>query len=189
MGSGPRGRGYRGSRCRPPGGPVRLPVAPLASRRGPRHVPLEGAVSPLHGVARAAQLDRALDLRGAGDGGDLARSRSRPPYRAGKNPLFDGFSQPWSSSTSGCASPRSRPSSTTASRSDGGGSWSSPAPGAGTGMAPLGEGDVRQHRRTRSAGHPANRQLASACGCRLPRRRSRPGGSTRRRREVPRWRQ
>ena len=50
-------------------------------------------MSPLHGVARAAQLDRALDLRGAGDGGDLARSRSRPPYRGGKNPLFDGFSQ------------------------------------------------------------------------------------------------
>jgi hypothetical protein len=42
-------------------------VGPLAGwwrrspkSRGPRHVPFEGAVSPLHGVARAAQLDHTL---------------------------------------------------------------------------------------------------------------------------------
>jgi hypothetical protein len=50
-----RRRGYGGSRCHGAGGPACRVVPLLAGRRGPRHAPLSGAVSPLHGVARAVQ--------------------------------------------------------------------------------------------------------------------------------------
>jgi len=50
-----RRRGYGGSRCHGAGGLAHRVVPLLAGRRGPRHAPLSGAVSPLHGVARAVQ--------------------------------------------------------------------------------------------------------------------------------------
>jgi hypothetical protein len=55
---------YRRCRCHRPVGPAHMASAPLAGRRGPRHVPLPGVVppAPRSGAGRSAAIEHPTEV-------------------------------------------------------------------------------------------------------------------------------